>query len=293
MRDQAGRVRRYYNQNTFWMLFFGQGRGEAAIHRPVWSKGDLSRAEALHTVERLIADTLLADGRPEPADTVDPPSMAKRFLDLGCGVGGSALWLAAHHPVCITGITLSPVQAQSARRLALRRGLYDRCTFLVGNFTELPELPGITDAYAVESFSHGDDPESFFTQIAKLLPRGGRLAICDDFLTVARHTDVIHPDAIQRQRWLSRFREGWHLQSLLTGEDTLRLAARCGFDLVDRTDLTPYLHPTPGLLRALQGLAGRALRSSAWGASWYGGSALQVCLRNGWTEYLFLALEKR
>jgi tocopherol O-methyltransferase len=285
MREQAGRIRRYYDQNTFWMLLFGRGRGEAAIHRPVWSKRDLSRAEALHTVERLIADALLADGGSSP--------MAKRFLDLGCGVGGSALWLAAHHPVCITGVTLSPVQAQTARRLALRRGLDDRCTFLVGDFTTLPELPIITDAYAVESFSHGDDPESFFTQIAKLLPRGGRLALCDDFLTAGGHPDMTHPDAIQRQRWLSRFREGWHLQSLLTGEDTLLLAARCGFDPVERMDLTPYLHPTPALFRGLQGLAGRALRSSAWGASWYGGSALQVCLRNGWTEYLFLVLEKR
>jgi tocopherol O-methyltransferase len=279
MQDQAGRVRRYYNKNTFWMLVFGQGRGEAVIHRPVWTGEESSRQEALHTVERLIAESLLAEERSNQT--------ARQFLDLGCGVGGSALWLAARYPVSITGITLSPFQAQSARRFALRRGLGDRCRFQVADFTQLPELQGITDAYAIDSFSHGNDPAAFFSQIGKLLPAGGRLALCDDFIA---ETQTLSK---QRERWLSRFQEGWHLQSLMTVEEVLRIASRRGFKLVERTDLTAYLRPASHLIRALQRLAGTTLRNSTWGASMYGGSALQICQQNGWTEYLFLVLEKR
>jgi cyclopropane fatty-acyl-phospholipid synthase-like methyltransferase len=262
------------------MLLFGKGRGEAVIHRPVWTGDESSRKEALHTVERLITGALLAEEGRNRA--------AKQFLDLGCGVGGSALWLAKHYPVNVTGITLSPVQARTARQFALRRGLSERCAFLVADFTNLPELQGITDAYAIESFSHGNDPAAFFAQIGALLPEGGRLALCDDFIAEKRSLN-----SHQRERWLSRFREGWHLPGLMTADDAVGTAGRYGFDLVERLDLTSYLHKTPSLIRALQGFAGKILRNSAWGASMYGGSALQICQQRGWTEYLFLVLEKR
>jgi len=280
MQDQADRVRRYYNKNTFWMLLFGQGRGEGVIHRPVWIGEERTRKEALHSVERLIAEALLAVERSNRT--------VKQILDLGCGAGGSALWLAACYPVSITGITLSPFQAKTARRSALRRGLSDRCRFLVADFTKLPDVRGITDAYAIESFSHGSDPAAFFTQIGNLLPAGGRLILCDDFIAVKGQLE-----SKQRESWLSRFREGWHLQSLMTADEVLRIAVQRGFDPVQRIELTPYLRQTDPLIRRLQHLAGRILRRSAWGASMYGGSALQICQQNGWAEYLFLVLEKR
>jgi cyclopropane fatty-acyl-phospholipid synthase-like methyltransferase len=279
MQDQAGRVRLYYNKNTLWMLLFGQGRGEAVIHRPVWLEENSSRSAALHTVDHLIAEALVPAGQSN--------QRTKHLLDLGCGVGGSALWLAVHYPISVTGITLSPFQARSANRLAQRRGLSRRCHFKVADFTNLPKLDGITDAYAVESFSHGNDPATFFSQIGNLLPAGGRLILCDDFISETAY----HP--LQRRRWLSRFRDGWHLQSLLKTDKVLGIAAKRGFHLVKRINLTPYLRPTSALLYGLQRLLGTALRRTTWGSSLYGGSALQVCQKNGWAEYLFLVLEKR
>ena len=279
MQDQAGRVRRYYNKNTFWMLLFGQGRGEGVIHRPVWTGEERSRTEALHTVERMIAESLLEAER--------IPFAENRLLDLGCGVGGSAVWLAARHRFSITGITLSSTQAQRARKLALRRGLSDRCLFLVADFTQLPEIGGITAAYAIESFSHGDDPKAFFTEVGNLLPAGGRLILCDDFLAAGRQ-----PASDQREEWLSALRDGWHLNSLMSREQVLRTAEQCGFHLVKTEDLTPFLRQTPPFIRGLQYRAGSMLRASAWGASMVGGSALQICQQKGWTEYLFLVLEK-
>ena len=35
-------IRRYYDRNTRWMRLFGQGRGQAIIHRPVWLEQGLS-----------------------------------------------------------------------------------------------------------------------------------------------------------------------------------------------------------------------------------------------------------
>ncbi|UCF97352.1 MAG: class I SAM-dependent methyltransferase [Spirochaetaceae bacterium] len=280
MRDQVDGVRRYYNRNTSWMLLFGQGRGEAVIHRPVWMAEKSSRREALHTIERLIADTLVIE---DPTGRSD-----KQILDLGCGVGGSALWLAEHYGARVTGITVSPVQVQTAQQLAVRCGLSDRCRFQVADFNQLPEIKGITGAYAIESFSHGDEPRAFFSQVNRMLPIGGRLVVCDDFLS----SDQSAP-TVQREIWLSRFREGWHLRTLLRADQVLRIAAELGFQLIDSKNLTPYLKQTPLLFSLLQRLMGSTLRRTAWGSSMYGSSALQICQKNGWTEYLFLALEKR
>jgi len=287
MQDQAGRVRRYYNKNTSWMLLFGQGRGEAVIHRPVWFGENRTRKQALHTVHRLIAEALFSKdlGR-QAADRGN--SAALHILDLGCGVGGSALWLAENYPLSVTGITLSPVQALAAGRLAERRNLLDRCRFLDGDFTELPPLADVEAAYAIESFSHGGDPTSFFDQLDRLLPAGGKLILCDDFLIPEKESS-----SAKRERWVSRFRYGWNLQSLMQADKALRVASKHGFELIQKLNLTPYLRPTSSFLAFLQRLLGTALRKSAWGASIYGGSALQVCQKNGWTEYLFLVLEKR
>jgi cyclopropane fatty-acyl-phospholipid synthase-like methyltransferase len=228
----------------------------------------------------LIAEALLGN--------LSPGQRRKRVLDLGCGVGGSAMWLAKRYPVEITGVTLSPLQVQTARRFALDQGIGRYCNFLAADFTRLPELEGITGAYAVESFSHGGDPAAFFVQVGRLLPPGGRLVLCDDFIA----PNGSHAAEL-RERWLSRFRAGWHLESLMTAQNALRIAALEGFIPVERKNLTPQLHRTPSLIRVLQQAAGSALRRTPWGASMYGGSALQVCQQRGWTEYLFLVLEKR
>jgi ubiquinone/menaquinone biosynthesis C-methylase UbiE len=288
MQDRAGQVRRYYNKNTSWMLRFGQGRGEAVIHRPVWFGDINSREQALHTVHRLIAEALFSNDLRKQTSDRGNSAAALHILDLGCGVGGSALWLADNYPLSVTGITLSPVQALAAQRLAGRRNLLNRCRFLVGDFTELPPLADVEAAYAIESFSHGGDPTSFFSQLRRLLPAGGKLILCDDFLTPERA-----PSTVKRDRWVSRFRHGWHLQSLMQAEQALRLASKHGFKLIKNINLTSYLRPTSSFLAFLQHLLGKTLRTTAWGASVHGGSALQVCQKNGWTEYLFLVLEKR
>jgi tocopherol O-methyltransferase len=319
MQDQAGRVRSYYDKNTSWMLLFGQGRGEAAIHRPVWLLGERLRRQALHAVDRLVADALAAPAAAEGAGVIAARKCGTaggggdgsggdgrggngrvgdgrriiEVLDLGSGAGGSALWLAEHHAVRVTGVTLSPVQAERARRLALRRGLSERCRFLVADFTCLPRLEGIAAAYAVESFTHGSDPDAFFSQVGGLLPRGGRLILCDDFLPCGETPGGGRRSADRRNRWLSRFRAGWRLPSLMAAERAIDLAAKRGFRLLHRKNLTPHLRPTPLLLSIPQRLLGAAMKRTAWGSSLYGGSALQVCQQNGWTEYLFLVLERR
>src|ERR671932_969619 len=48
---------------------------------------------------------------------------AEQILDVGCGIGGSSLYLAQKFDASVVGITLSPVQASRATERAQEAGL--------------------------------------------------------------------------------------------------------------------------------------------------------------------------
>ena len=58
----------------------------------------------------------------------------QRVLDIGCGWGGLALYLAENHGVRVTGVTLSEEQHAVACERAERAGLADRVEFLLKDY---------------------------------------------------------------------------------------------------------------------------------------------------------------
>jgi len=99
------------------------------------------------------------------------PAPGMRVLDLGCGVGTAALWLAERRPVEVVGVSISPAQVRMAGRFAARSGpLRGRVRFALADFTALPEdLRGFDLAFAIESFVHADPAAAFFGQAGRAL----------------------------------------------------------------------------------------------------------------------------
>lgn len=60
-------------------------------------------------------------------------------LDIGCGWGGLALWLARRHQVRVTGITLSQTQLAAARARAAQMGLSDQVEFRLQDYRQVPD----------------------------------------------------------------------------------------------------------------------------------------------------------
>jgi SAM-dependent methyltransferase len=73
---------------------------------------------------------ILATGELAAAARLDPST---RVLDLGCGLGGPARYLAATFGCKVTGIDLSPAFIDAGTYLTARSSLSDRVTFQVGN----------------------------------------------------------------------------------------------------------------------------------------------------------------
>ncbi|MBY8976669.1 class I SAM-dependent methyltransferase [Rhodobacteraceae bacterium NNCM2] len=63
----------------------------------------------------------------------------QRVLDIGCGWGGMALYLASVAEVEVLGVTLSEEQLAAARHRAEALGLTDRCRFELRDYREVTE----------------------------------------------------------------------------------------------------------------------------------------------------------
>jgi SAM-dependent methyltransferase len=271
-------VSAYYDQNTApFLRWFGSGLELAAIHRQVWGPGVRSGREAFEYLNELVAD--LSGLR--NLTGLNAPS-----LDLGCGLGGTATWIAERFEVNVIGLTVSRYQALLANERAAQRGLAHRCRFVWGDFLQLPDLGPFHAVWAIESFAHATDAEQFFLEAARATAPGARLVVCDDFLAQAE------PPGAAAERWLGEFRAGWRLSSLLPVNAAKELAARYGFQLVQADDLTPCLRPAPAWLLNLGEFVLRLPVHTDYVRSLRGSLALQKCLRGGWTQYHALTWER-
>ena len=263
-------VRDYYDANTWKFLLTGTQR---AIHRELWGPGVTNRGEAVHHTHALVLDEL------GPA--------YKRVLDLGCGVGTAALYLARRRSVEVVGVSISPAQIRLAERFAARsRPLRGSVRFQVADFTDLPrEFTGFDLAFAIESFVHADPASAFFRGAARALRPGGVLVVIDDVRTV----DASDPR-------LDDVRTGWHVATLLSVPEAARLAAEAGLELVASRDLSSLQRlgrPRDRVVRAAQPVLRRFLSRSVWAASLVGGDALQRCHQHGLLEYRLLRFVRR
>lgn len=97
----------------------------------------------------------------------------QRVLDIGCGWGGLALFLAQTYDVEVLGITLSHEQLDVARRRAAQAGLADRAKFELVDFRD---VPGQFDRIvSVGMFEHVGVPHyaGFFERVRDLLSSSG------------------------------------------------------------------------------------------------------------------------
>ena len=270
-------VRRYYDHNAG--AFERLGQGGASIHRAVWGPGVSTRAGAIHYVDDLLLATLPAG--------IDRPTV----IDLGSGLGATLLYLAERVDLRGEGLTISPRQAERAAALIAAAGAGDRVRCREGDFLFVPDdLAGQADlTFSLEAFVHSPDPDRYLGEAARTLRPGGRLVICDDFLTSADP-----PGAARAARWLAEFRDGWRVGSLLTVDQVRTLAAGRGLTLVRDLDLTSALElrrPRDRFISALVAVARVARPAGDYWRSLTGGNALQLALIHGLLSYRFLEFQ--
>lgn len=105
-----------------------------------------------------------------------------RVLDVGCGLGGSARYLAAEHGCQVTGIDLTQEYVDVADALAGMVGLRDRVAFRQANALEMPFDDGSFDVVWTQHVQMNiADKRAFYGEIHRVTRQNGWLLFHDIF----------------------------------------------------------------------------------------------------------------
>lgn len=108
------------------------------------------------------------------------PGPHTRVLDIGCGIGGPARFIAERYGAHVTGVDLTPEFIEAARELSQLVGLESRTSFEVGSVLDLP--------YEHESFDmvvmlhvgmNIPDKTALFREVSRVLSSDGRFLVYD------------------------------------------------------------------------------------------------------------------
>lgn len=200
-----------------------------SIYRKKWGesfhfalfRGDESLAEAMAATERWIADR--GGFRP-----------GMKVLDVGCGVGGPALTIAAHSGAHVTGLNIVESHLAVARDRAAKQGLASQCDFILGDAMKMPLADASFDAiYIFEAGCHMPDKPRLYHECARVLKPGGTFIGTDwfkkDQTTQAEEAEFIEP--------ICRLHG---LPSLITLTDLRRQMTAAGFDVEEVHDVAKY-----------------------------------------------------
>jgi tocopherol O-methyltransferase len=136
------------------------------IHHGYWKNGTETKEDAQEQlIKELITRAEIKSGC--------------RVLDIGCGMGGSAIFLSEVLGARVTGITISPVQVEIGNTLAQQRGADVRLMEMDAQSLAMEDRFDVV--WSVEAISHMSNRKRCLQSIAQVLEPGGRFVIADWF----------------------------------------------------------------------------------------------------------------
>lgn len=114
-----------------------------------------------------------------------------RILDIGCGWGGFALFLARHYDVEVLGVALAPDQIAFCQERAEQEGLADKCKFSLTDYRDVTgQFDRISSVGLLEHVGTPHYPE-FYRHTNRLLTNDGvMLSHCCGRAGPPGHTDA-------------------------------------------------------------------------------------------------------
>lgn len=192
------------------------------IHHGFWRHGNESKEKAQ---EQLI-DELVSRGNIQ---------QHAKILDVGCGIGGTTIYLAKKIEAEITGITISDVQVEMANELAQKHNINAKFLVMDGEHITLKEKFDIV--WTIEVISHYYNKENFFSSASKLLKKGGKVVMAVWLKAEQLTTE-------QEKKYIKPIEYGMLLPGLYTLNDYISYLNKYGFRLLSAEDVSQYTAKT-------------------------------------------------
>jgi tocopherol O-methyltransferase len=217
------RIAAFYSGVT--SLYRAYGGRARSWHWGLWEPGVRSRHRAF-----LRSNEILVEGVEISSRT--------RILDVGCGIGGFAVWAARTFGCHVTGITIRSEHARLAAQYAKQRGVGPLCEFARMNMDRMRfRSAGFDLVVNQESFSHSLDKSRYVSSLADVLSPGGTWRCIDTCRVAAKQGSA---DA--RRLWKA-VSDGFRVPSLPSIAEMQRSLRVAGFLDVRTTDLSARVLP--------------------------------------------------
>lgn len=188
-----------------------------------------------------------------------PQYQPVRIIDLGCGVGGTCIYLSKYNPGSeIKGVNISFEQVAFAKEQAKLQNCDKNIEFIARSYvdTGLPD-ESFDFVYGVESICHAERKSDVFEEAYRLLKVGGKFALLDYF-EVNKNEDSLS------EKLLNDFRRGWAVNEYL--KDVSAALQKIGFADIQEKDITH--HVLPGIQnsydKAIRKLSSLQLDGNSW-----------------------------
>ncbi len=202
-----------------------------SIHRGLWGPDTKTSREGLERANRILARGCRLD--PE-----------RRVLDAGCGVGGTAIFLAEEYGVRVTGLTICEPHVAVATQYAEERGVGHLVEFRHGDFMDLPFADESFDVVLNhESFCYAEDKPAYLRGVYRVLKPGGRWQALDAELLSGA------PKSEEHQALVAAVERNWRLPPLPPWRDVLAMVEEAGFTEIEERDLSAEALPSTELIR--------------------------------------------
>jgi tocopherol O-methyltransferase len=189
-----------------------------AIHSGLWYDDTKSFSEALINVNKKMAE-------------VSGIKSNYNVLDAGCGVGGAAFYLANNFGCKVTGITLSKRQLKVANDELQKSSLNSLVKFEIQDFTKTNFKDNSFDiVWACESVCHVNSKKAFIQEAYRILKPGGKLILCDYFLTHDGETD--------EKSYIKNWGNRWAVTEFIAHRTFPNDLIENGFEVIENLDIT-------------------------------------------------------
>ena len=215
--DVASVAAHYDDLDPFYRAIWG-----SHVHHGYWITGKESTDEAVLNLTRLVAQGAGI-------------KQGTRVCDVGCGYGAPARIFTEQYGAKVTGITIS--RRQYERATAMAEGVAD-LEFLLCDalHNDLP-AESFDSVVAIESSEHMTDKRVFFSEVKRLLDRGGRFVVAA-WLTRER------PSVLETKYLLEPICVEGRLPNMPSASEYRAMLEETGFHEVIFTDLTRRVSKT-------------------------------------------------